>query len=249
VETRIQRFIRHSKHRLIYKLGGVPAQKIPPGPRTTEDAFKTLVRLEVPIQTIIDVGASNGCWSLLAKKYFPSSRFHLIEAQKCHLDALNTLCGSDPAFSFTLAAASNTAGNVYFDSSGGPYAGIASHRPTQGRNRNALTPCTSIDHEIDRQNLSGPFLIKLDTHGFELPILEGAAETLTQSQALFIECYNFHPGESGMAFWTFCSFLEEKGFRPFDMVQFLHRKRDGFFWQADILFLRADRPEFQDRGW
>lgn len=112
-----------------------------------------------------------------------------------------------------------------------------------------MTPCTSIDAEIARLGLEPPFLIKLDTHGFELPILDGAAAALEKTNALFIECYNFFPGPSGLPFWSLCVRLEALGFRPYDMVEFLHRPRDGFFWQADILFLKSDRPEFADRVW
>ena len=248
-ESAFQRFIRHSRHRLIYRLGGAPLEKIPPLARSTEYAFETLARRQIPVQTFIDVGASNGSWSMKAMRYFPQSGFHLIEAQQCHRKSLEELARSHPTVSYTLAAASDATGSTYFDSSGGPYAGLASDRPFDGQSARDFIPSVSIDEEVNRKSLKGPFLIKLDTHGFELPILKGASHTLQEACALFIECYNFHPGPNGLVFWELCSFLQEKGFRPYDMVEFLHRPRDGFFWQADILFLRSERPEFSDLKW
>lgn len=245
----IRRFIKNLRHRLIYRLGGAPVEKIPPLARQTEQAFETLARLSVPVGTFIDVGASNGSWSLKAMRYFPQSRFHLIEAQRCHQKALDAFVLKHAQASYALAAASDAPGEIYFDFSGGPYAGLASHEPFEGQGKDDVVPCTSIDEEVKRNGLTAPFLIKLDTHGFELPILKGADRTIGEASALFIECYNFDPGPSGLAFWKFCSLLGEMGFRPYDMVEFLHRPRDGFFWQADILFLRADRPEFSDRKW
>lgn len=249
METPLQRFWRHTKHRLIYRLGGAPLEKIPPLYRQTEDAFKTLTRLRVPLSTFIDVGASNGSWSLAAKKYFPAARFHMIEAQPCHRTALDELCRSDASFSHTLAAASDQCGEIHFDASGGPFGGVASLQKPAGQDSETLTPCTTIDAEVAIHRLEPSFLIKLDTHGFELPILEGASYTLKNTAALFIECYNFHPGPTGLAFWEFCSLMEKKGFRPFDLVETVHRPRDGIFWQADILFLRSERPEFSDLIW
>jgi hypothetical protein len=44
------------------------------------------------------------------------------------------------------------------------------------------------DKRIDQLTvqLKGPFLIKLDTHGFEVPILRGAPATLLQTEGLIV---------------------------------------------------------------
>ena len=49
----------------------------------------------------------------------------------------------------------------------------------------------SIDEEVKRQKLTGPFALKLDTHGFELPIFDGASNILKQCNLVIVECYNF----------------------------------------------------------
>jgi len=40
----------------------------------------------------------------------------------------------------------------------------------------------------------GPYLIKLDTHGVEIPILNGSAQTLKDTNVLVVEVYNFDFG-------------------------------------------------------
>src|ERR1700730_15699226 len=49
-------------------------------------------------------------------------------------------------------------------------------------------------------SLPGPYLIKLDTHGYEVPILCGATETLRNTNLLVIETYNFRLIESCLLF-------------------------------------------------
>jgi hypothetical protein len=41
----------------------------------------------------------------------------------------------------------------------------------------------TIDGLVRRNNLGGPYVLKLDTHGFEVPILEGAHAVLAEASA------------------------------------------------------------------
>ena len=90
-----------------------------------------------------------------------------------------------------------------------------------------------------------PFLIKLDTHGYELPILAGAARTLQQTEVLIVEVYNFPGSAPAVSFYEFCRLMAEKGFRCIDLLDPLYRPRDEALWQMDLVFLRESRPEFQ----
>lgn len=38
-------------------------------------------RLDVSVETVIDVGASNGCWSERMMRHFPDAEYLLVEAQ------------------------------------------------------------------------------------------------------------------------------------------------------------------------
>ena len=96
---------------------------------------------------------------------------------------------------------------------------------------------TSIDEEIQRMNLKGPYIIKLDTHGYEVPILEGSKQVMQNTQLLIIECYGFRLSQNTLFFWEMCDYLKEKGFRPIDVVDVSLRKRDNAFWQCDIFFI------------
>ena len=97
--------------------------------------------------------------------------------------------------------------------------------------------------------LPGPYLLKFDTHGFELPILNGAARTLAETEVIVMECYNFRIGPHALTFDEMCRHLGERGFRCIDLVEPMHRPRDDSFWQMDLVFVRQTRPEFAYTGY
>jgi hypothetical protein len=120
--------------------------------------------------------------------------------------------------------------------------------PTQLTPKYSPIEVTSIDSEVERLQLPGPYLIKLDTHGVEVPILEGALKTLQDTTILIIECYNFSTPLPCLSFWAMCSWMESRGYRPVDMFDELYRD-DGALWQMDIVFERMDSPVFERATW
>jgi hypothetical protein len=103
---------------------------------------------------------------------------------------------------------------------------------------------TTVDAEVAQRQLPAPYFLKLDTHGFEIPILEGATETLRQTELLIIEAYNFNLTRTSLRFHELCAWMEERGFRTCDLLEPLRRPGDGLLWQMDLVFLRKDHPAF-----
>lgn len=225
---------------------GLKLSRIRPGALGSlkaDDAFHRLMNKDIPVSTVLDIGASNGCWSEKLGSYYPDCHYHLIEANEIHKSELEEFVKRRPKSSFTIAAASDSVGEIYFDGSD-PWGGLAAHEKSEAANRKI--PCTSVDEEIVRHKLPAPYLLKLDTHGFEVPILRGAEQALSQTNIIVLESYNFHLTDQSLTFWEMCVWLFERGFRPLDVLEPMHRPKDQAFWQIDIVFARADRPEFYD---
>ena len=146
-------------------------------------------------------------------------------------------------FRSTIKAVADKSGDIYFDNHivGG---GIASRDKVDDNFKKMQA--TTIDDEVKQFVLKGPYLVKLDTHGFEIQILEGAAETLKQANALVIECYNFRLNPNAKKFHEMVAYLENKGFHCIDMVDLSLRKKDSFLWQMDIFFARNEMKGFED---
>jgi len=211
-----------------------------PSGRSMDGALRRLAG--AGIRTVVDVGASNGRWSLAARRHFPGASFLLVEAQaEAHGAALERLRRRWPEVDLVLAAAGDRVGAVTFDARD-PLGGVAGAAPGDPGSR--TVPMTTLDAELDRRSLAGPYLLKLDTHGFEIPILEGARRTLPQARALVIEAYNFRVSGTALRFHELSAWLEQRGFRCADLVDVLHRPRDGALWQMDLVFVPVGAPEF-----
>ncbi|MDW8302852.1 MAG: FkbM family methyltransferase [Bacteroidia bacterium] len=197
----------------------------------------------IEIASVIDVGASDGRWSEICMVYYPEAKYLLIEAQQAHEEGLKVFKARYPKTVYVIAAAGNKQGEIYFDNSS-LWGGVAMEEAAESANI-IKVPVTTIDWEVSQQKLNPPYLIKLDTHGYEIPILEGAKETLKKTNLVVMEVYNFPIAKNSLRFWEMCSYMEKLGFLPLDIVDFMNRKKDGAFWQMDIFFVRKDRPEFR----
>jgi FkbM family methyltransferase len=197
-----------------------------------------------PINTVIDVGASDGSWSDSVRGSWPDAHYLLVEAQDCHHEILREYAKVNAKVTIEPAAASAETGSLYFLESG-PLGGSASNEPfAEGSTE---LPCIAIDDAVAAHKLPGPYLIKLDTHGHEREIFTGAAETLRDANLIIVEAYNF-ANFGRMTFWELCAHLGERGFRPAGMSDPMVRPNDGLLWQMDLWFLPSSHPAFGETG-
>ncbi|MGO9686571.1 MAG: FkbM family methyltransferase [Beijerinckiaceae bacterium] len=193
------------------------------------------------VGAVIDVGASNGMWSAVCEKHFPDAKYLLIEAQELHRPALENYCRSRPGAEFVIKAAGHAVGQVSFFHEDDPFSGAAHEYEGQGT---TWVPMTSVDHEVQNRGLPGPYLLKLDTHGFETQILAGARKTLAAASLVILETYNFRLSDKALRFFEMIDFMRERQFEVIDISEPLWRQNDMALWQFDILFQPSTRPEF-----
>lgn len=233
--------MKNAIKRALRRLGWVVSRAGGSADRATmEGAFRALKARGHAFATVIDIGASDGRWSSHLMQHFPDCRYLLVEANPLHEAALREYCARHPNARFVLAAAGEADGRIFF-SRGGPFDGRASYA---GGPDDMQVPVVSLDAQVRALGLVGPYLLKFDTHGFEVPILKGAAQTLAAAEVIVMECYNFHIAPESLTFDEMCRYLGERGFRCIDMVDPLYRPHDDSFWQMDLVFVRQTRPEF-----
>ena len=183
--------------------------------------------------TIIDVGASDGCWSIMAHRVWPAAKLLLIEANPVYAEArARMLAGIEHRFVEALACADDGASLVRF-SADNPLQGVYDAESEAGA---SMVKRVTID-ELMECDLPAPYLIKLDTHGREHEILRGARETLRQTCALIIEVYTWSLGDNSLRAVELLPLIErEHDFLPADFCDPMYRPFDGRVGQVDCLF-------------
>jgi FkbM family methyltransferase len=230
----LKRLIRRSLAASGYQLTRV-------GPSDEEKGLREIANRKHPISTVIDIGASNGSWSLNLLHHYPGAQYLLIEANRVHEPSLLEVCRLRSNFNYILAAAGPESGQVFFDGRE-PFGGQASVSPSPAHQD--CLPMVSVSDAVREHSLSGPFLIKFDTHGFEVPILKGCEPILSQTEIVVMEVYNFKLCNDALLFDEMVALMRGYGFRCVDLFSLMHRPLDGLLWQMDLVFARCDRPEF-----
>jgi FkbM family methyltransferase len=208
-----------------------------------DHALQRLRNHGIAVSSLIDVGASDGIWSKSFAQYFPGRHHLLVEANQIHADALAEVCGAYPHWTYCMRAVGPENATLFFDGSdplGGHVSEVA-HTPNY-----KPFPVSTLDRLLEENPLPPPFLIKLDVHGVEIPILNAAVATLKQTNALVIEAYNFNLIDAAVPFWDLCQHMLTLGYRPLDVFDVLYRELDRAFWQFDLLFVKSDLSLFRD---
>jgi len=203
---------------------------------TMDAALARLAARGVAVGSVVDVGASDGRWFRRLQRWYPEAHAVLVDANPVHAQALHRLAAHNPRLHVAQVAAAAQTGSVFFDDSHA-FIGVAAERRLAEHYREV--PAMSVDDLVARHALPAPYLLKLDTHGFELPILAGARRTLEDASALVVEAYNFRALPHTPRFTEIIARLEGQGFRLVDACDPHHRPRDGALWQLDLVFQRA----------
>lgn len=194
-------------------------------------------------KTIIDVGAAQGKWSLEARNIWRKANSLLFEPLYERGNDLDRLSKQFNNFYIVKAGAGNEIGTVdFFVTKDLDGSGIADN---DSGTLKRIIPVTTIDCEVSKLKLESPYLIKLDTHGFEIPIIEGMTVTLKKTELIIIECYGFRIAPKSLLFWEMCQYMDSKGFRLIDIVDVKYREKDKAFWQCDAFFVPKTNESFK----
>lgn len=185
----------------------------------------------------LDIGANNGISSRSLHKIRPEMAIVAIEANPMHEPALNAVSKVIKNFSYHIMGAGDTKARLTFHTP--KYRGLPLHANTStnkdyiekalGRilSKNALSKIEYDSHEIDVSPLDelklNPSIVKIDTEGFDLVVLEGLSQTLTEYRPVVMFEYNpeLGPGLNdffdGLNYQMFLFDHDKDTFTPFSL--------------------------------
>lgn len=241
----------------IFKKAGydiVPANKPAPvvvkvNPDSMVASLRRNNKLIVPPATVIDLGAAQGNWSKEVMPIWPNASYLLFEPLVERQPDLEQLKKQHPNVQFVIAAAGAAETTISFNVTDDLDGSGFYSSPAEGRYQNREVKVVTIDQEVKSHHLQGPFALKFDTHGFEVPILKGATEVLKQTQLIVMECYGFVLSPESKLFPEMCLHLDQLGFRLADIIKIERRPGDAMFWQCDAVFLRKENDVFKNNNY
>jgi FkbM family methyltransferase len=202
------------------------------------DTLNALLKLGVEMNSILDVGVLHGTPALMQN--FPTLKHYLFEPIDDHFDTINS---NYARLDHELhhVALSNTDGEAWQNGICNNASGNITHshisdEPLSREQEPRLIVSkpvrkAKLDSMVPALGAAAPYLLKIDVDGHEIPILQGAVETLKNASVVVIEA-------TRGTLLDRAQLLADNGFLLFDIVDFAYYA--GVLHQVDLVFVRKD---------
>ena len=214
----------------------------------TFDQLAALRDIGFDPKVICDVGASDGRWTRSCLRIFPEARYFCIEPLAEHRESLNSMRARNSRVSHWEGCLGSGLEKAVFHADGDGSSLLPGHKGNPyGEQRNITVE--TLDRLVQSGVCTQPDLIKLDVQGYELKVLYGATQSLSEAQAVIAEL-SFFQFQSGMPlFHELVGYLAEREFVVADLLALSLRPLDQNPAQCDALFLKRGHPLRCDNRW
>lgn len=203
------------------------------------------------IDLVFDVGAASGRYVQELRRFGFTGQAVSFEPLSAAFRVLNSAAAKDPRWMVHRTALGACAGSADLhvaangDSSSllpmlGRHLEAAPHTRYGATERVDVARLDDIAPDYLRRSRSA--LLKVDTQGYEREVLAGATDTLPRLRGLALEVSFVPLYQGGMLYEEAFAFVADCGFAPVSVEPGLRDRRSGQLLQADVLFMRLDRP-------
>jgi FkbM family methyltransferase len=229
---------------------GVRLQRTNATGRSFADFFRHLKSLGITFETVIDVGVATGTPEIY--QAFPDASYVLVEPLAEFEAVLKALQQRLKAQYFIAAAGSvnaETTINVHGDLSGSSLLKQAEGAVLDGAPR--TIPVRRLDGLLPA-DITQPCLLKIDTQGTELDVVEGLGTRIDSVDVMLIETSLLPFREGTAQFFDVVAGLKARGFVVYDVIGGHCRALDNALAQVDLVLipenhrLRRDARFFSD---
>lgn len=219
------------------------ARLLPPAavsPATMTAALQRAIKTGLNPSTIIDVGAADGTPAL--SNSFPESKHLLVEPLLEFKSKLLQVQARLSDCELVFAAAGAQSGSAVLNVHPDLY-GSSLHKEQEDSDVNGYertVPVVTLDELCREKHTRGPYLIKVDTQGSEISVLQGAHGILQEADYVILELSLFNFFQGGVGFSESLQFMRDHGFVVYDIFDQLYRPLDGALSQVDVAFVKDD---------
>jgi len=193
---------------------------------------------------VVDGGAYQGDWTRTFWRVWPDCPSLMIEPLPTQLSVLTALATKTKGSTVVSKAISSKRGEVRFHFGETNSSVVSSDQ----RGEAVMVVCTTLDDLLDEASGFKPNLLKLDLQGHELEGLAGTERHLKQFEVIILEVSVLRIGAVPI-FSEIDRFMQERGYRFYDVLPQYYRPLDGALWQMDAFYVRDDSALITSRSW
>lgn len=249
-----QRNLRKSVKRMFkksLKSMGYAVVRHPEDPqvRTALDRLGLIERFG--IDTVVSVGASNGSDDLELRRQGFKGRIVSFEPLKKAFGLLKANKGTDPDWIILNHAIGSEEGRAEINIANNSHSSslldmLPAHSETSphanyvGKEEIVIKRLDDVIDDIARKDAS--IMLKIDTQGFEMNVLQGAAESLSRIDVIEMEMslLPLYQGETLIA--GMISYLDQRGYQIYRITEEFSDKATGQMMQVNGTFVKKSLP-------
>ncbi len=210
--------------------------------RPQSDVLSSLAKICHP-KTVFDVGVGYGTYPLY--EAFPDARFILVEPLNNFESSISKITTRYNC-KVIRKAVSNRAGTaqINIDTSDLEKSSFDHRTPltaTGNRLEHREVEVTTLDTILEEcADVKQPILLKIDTEGHELKVLQGAASLLRLTETVILEVSIAKRFEHSYEFEDLLVFMKDNGFSLLTFLDIIHARGELQPRFADIVFQRRE---------
>lgn len=200
-------------------------------------------------RTIADIGAAKGYWSLGAGSIFTESAFYMFDPLQESEASLKEASSRHERYHYELCALGDVVGtqqiNVTADCDG---SSLLEYYEDNGTAK-AVIRVETLDGYVSDGKMPQPDLIKIDVQGFEMKVIDGGEQVLSNAEVVIIEAnlFRFMP-ECPLAHEVIAR-MAALGFQLYDLAGELRRPYQNDLGQLDLVLVKTGSPLVESSRW
>lgn len=189
------------------------------------------------VDGIVDIGVAQGTPELY--RSFKGKPFLLVEANPVFAERLRELKREVPA-RVEMVFCGSASGTVSLHAPKNGRASSLYAHPDIEAEQMLSVPVETLDTLVERNQMDGSLLVKIDVEGAEMEVLQGATKTLERTAAVILEVSWGRGFIGGSLYSDLFDLLHEHGFVLFNIVEGGGILEHGRLVHADFIFIKKE---------